>query len=650
MFIQVKLLEGYSKPLYYKVPTNLVVSKNMLVKVPLKKKFVPAIVINQFPTLPSQGFIIREIEGVEPFPNDNNYHEFIDVLSSIYFISRIHFYQRVRQFLKLKTEPLTEIPKTKEPSIINLTTEQQTVVDFMIPLIHKPTYNPTLLHGVTSSGKTEIYVKLLLETINTKKSAILLLPEVSLSIQFQHIIQKKMPSGTPIFGFHSATQVSEKKQLWQRLLNNFPTIIIGVHLPILLPISNLGLIIIDEEHEINFQEKKHPRLNSKELAILRASLNKIPILLGSATPSINSLFNVKNKGWNFFQLKKRFAGEFPKIQVSLLSKKERRKNFWITKDLELAIQETLNKKEQVLIFLNRRGYSLFLLCKPCGFIFECPNCSVTLTLHKTDIEIIKCHYCTYQASIPSKCPKCSTPETNFLKKGIGTQQVVNILQNMFPTARIKRSDLDTLKKREWLETIRSCESGEVDILVGTQTITKGYHFPKMTLVGALWADMGLHFPMYNAGEVTLQQLLQVSGRAGRESSNSRVIFQVMHQHKLFNFLNEQDYLQFYKHEIEYRTIVGYPPTLRLICIEIKNINPVTIEKDSELMYQLLEKYNIEKNLEITILGPVKPVIFKIQKTEFRHIYLKAKSYATISMLLNSITSHTFSSSLFIIPS
>ena len=381
-----------------------------------------------------------------------------------------------------------------------------------------------------------------------KKSSLLLLPEVSLAAQFARLLKGQLPSNIPLYSFHSATSVKEKKELWQKLLHNQPVVIVGVHMPLLLPLPHLGLIIIDEEHEVGFQEKKHPKIHTKEAAFLRAQISSIPIIAGSATPSITSLYNVEHKGWHYFELKKRFAGDFPKITVVKLTEQKGRKNFWISAELDAALAQQLAKKEQTIVFLNRRGYSFFMQCKECGFIPHCVQCSVSLTLHnkahqdaqsasikgdpsnshstanrsgnsragaahlltnRSTVDCLLCHYCAYTSPVPQSCSSCKAGASSLLKKGIGTQQVVTVLEKLFPQARIARADLDsTLNKKKWIQTIKDFEAGAIDILVGTQTITKGYHFPRVTLVGILWADINLSLPFYNAAEVTLQQLIR----------------------------------------------------------------------------------------------------------------------------------------------
>lgn len=690
MFVKVRLLNGFRKELTYKVPENLY-SKNLLnkiVRVPIRNKHLSAIVTQEFENLnQKENFEIRELIGFEIFPKDNFYEIFTESLSQYYQINKLFFLKRIKGFLNEKSELNTDtIPennikqektKIKNPEKIEtytetcnkkevkLTLEQETVVNYLERKILNLEYAPTLLHGVTGSGKTEIYKKLIIKSIETGKSVLLLLPEVTLAIQFEKIMRDQLPENISIHSFHSGTSIKNKKTTWELLLKNAPVLIIGVHIPVILPIPNLGLIIVDEEHESGYQEKKHPKINSKDAAIMRANLNKIPILLGSATPSISSLHNVKTKNWKFFQLKNRFSGNFPEIKTVFLSDKKLRRNFWISQELEDAIRDRLAKKEQIIIFLNRRGYSFFVQCKDCAHIFSCPNCSVSLTLHSNKTnklenktiqannsesknEILTCHYCNYAIEYPTKCPKCS--KTEFLKKGIGTQQVVTILEKLFPFASIARADMDTsTKKKLWQETMQNFESGKINILVGTQTISKGFHFPRVTLVGILWADLNLHFPIYNSSETTLQQLIQVAGRAGRNSQESLVIVQAMGQNKIFDFLNEIDYLNFYTHEADKRDLLGYPPYKRLIEIELKNTNEIILDKEANSIAIKLINLCKSKNFMSDILGPSEPPVAKIKNIYTRKIYVKCNNITSFGNIFQSIDKDHYSSSIFFTP-
>ncbi|HEV2601345.1 MAG TPA: primosomal protein N' [Candidatus Babeliales bacterium] len=657
MYIQVQLLNGFTRPLYYKMPSTLpaTIVVGTIVSVPLRNRTVPAIVMKQLSSIPHTSFEIKECLGIEPFPNDQAYKEFIAELGYLYTIPSIHFIKRVRQFLVEKTDASTppSIQPIHAPTVqkgVQLTDEQQQVYQFVAQYLHTPCYAPTLLHGVTGSGKTEVYKKLIINAIAANKTVILLLPEVTLAIQFQKILMAQLPETIHICGFHSAISIKEKRLLWQRLLEEKPTVIVGVHLPILLPIANLGLIIIDEEHETGYQEKRHPKINSRHAALLRAQIAQIPILLGSATPSISSLYQVKTKQWKFFQLKKRFAGQLPTVQIVPLTTQNRRANFWISTELEAAIAERLTKKEQIIIFLNRRGFSFFVQCTGCSFIFSCPHCSVSLTLHTQNTEQqLNCHYCAFTQELPTACPSCKVDAKKFLKKGIGTQQVVTILQTLFPTARIARADLDTTtKKKTWQKTVHDFENNELDILVGTQTVTKGFHFPHVTLVGVLWADLNLHFPIFNATETTLQQLIQVAGRAGRSTTKSDVIIQAMMDHHVYDYLNEIDYLKFYATEIEKRTALNYPPYGTLIEVEMKHTDEAALERESYQLLEELDAHNQDSD-EISILGPAKPPVYKIKTVHMRTLFIKSPSIQKGIALVQKIKRSDYASQIFFTP-
>lgn len=651
MFIQVRLLKGYPQPLLYTVPAHLQQHKviGTIVRVPIQKRIEQALVLKVYHQRPNVSFDIKTIESFEHIPDDQWYMPFIKQLAYYYQCSELHYLKRIYQFISQKPFDSKNIPSSNHPyNDVLLTQEQQHIVDTIQKNIDACTFQPSLLHGVTGSGKTEVYKKLLLHTYTQNKSSLLLLPEVTLALQFERVLKTTLPPGLPIYSFHSASSMQDKKHIWQRLLDQQPTIIIGVHVPILLPLPQLGLIIVDEEHEQGYQEKKHPKTHTKEAALLRAQLHNIPILLGSATPSINSLYNVKHKGWQFFQLKKRFAGTFPTIKIVSLTDHKQRGSFWISRELQQAIHDRLTKKEQVILFLNRRGHSFFVQCKQCSFIFECKNCSVSLTLHEPNQLV--CHYCAFFRLLPSHCPTCKNDDTSFIKKGIGTQQLATIIQKIFPTARIARADLDTSsKKKEWQETVTKFHNRELDILVGTQTIAKGFHFPHVTLVGIIWADLNLHFPRYNATETTLQQLIQVAGRAGRQTDNSLVIVQTIAHHHAFEYLQETDYLRFYQDEIITRNEVGYPPCMRLVEIEFKHTDEHVVHQEAAQFAQEIMSSIEQHKLEIIVLGPVKPPIAKIKNAHARILFLKHMHIQSILKAYRSIDTTRYKSSLFFTP-
>ncbi|MBP6869379.1 primosomal protein N' [Candidatus Babeliales bacterium] len=644
MFITVRLLNNFSQELTYAVPADLqkLVYRGTLVQVPLQKRLESAIVIGIENSGTIYPFKIRPIDSIFPFPADTTYRQFATQLAAFHQIDALYLFKRVKNFL-VEAEDEKEIELVPDIAIedkkVTLTDEQIAAYESIMQDIQAERYQVSLLHGVTGSGKTEVYKKLFTSVLAQGKSAILLLPEVGLAVQFEKLLRFQLPQ-VEIFGFHSGTTIKQKRALWQALLQQKACIIVGVHLPVFLPIANLGIIIVDEEHDPGYQEKSHPKIHSRNAALLKASLMKIPVVLGSATPSISSLYNVEHRSWKLLHLKNRFAGQFPKVQVVSLSDKKERKNFWISAELYVAIQQQLIKKEQTIIFINRRGYSFFVQCVPCSYIFSCTNCSVSLTLHE-DGRLI-CHYCNFTLKTHEFCPDCKGKD--FLKKGIGTQQVVTILQRLFPSAKIERADLDTTtKKAAWQKTVQDFYDKKIDILVGTQSITKGYHFPHVTLVGILWADVNLHFPMYNAAETTLQQLIQVAGRAGRQSENSKVIVQTMTPHAVFNFINEIDYLKFYSSEMGKRKEVGYPPAKHIAEIEIRHTDQKTVEKDADALADFLIDH---ASLDILVLGPVPAVIYRVQKTYCQKIFLKSLDRTSMIHLFAACKQQTWKSAIF----
>lgn len=657
MFVNVLLLNGFSRALTYKVPEHLSSTMRVgaVVRVPLQRRFESALVQSVMHNLKKDlGFAIRDVHSFEVLPNDSLYNVFLERVAQYYCIDTLVLYQRVHQFLESdeddEREPLgVYVPSSPVP-YVTLTDEQLNIVEYIVPHILQPSYQPVLIHGVTGSGKTEVYKKLIQEAYELGKTVVLLLPEVTLALQFQVILSRALPN-IPMHGFHSATTPSRKKDVWRQLVQGVPMVLVGVHLPVLLPIQNLGLIIVDEEHEQGFGEKKHPRLNSKQIALIRAHFYKVPIVLGSATPCVQSLYNVEKYGWKLFEITKRFAGAFPVIQKVMLTVEgqKRRKQFWISPELERGIAACLEKKEQVIIFINRRGYSFFVQCKSCGFVFSCTDCSVSLTLHMGSEPSLRCHYCGLHTSMPSSCTSCHAPEKSLLKKGIGTQQAVQILQELFPKAVIERADLDsTSKKRAWEQTVDKFSRGEIDMLVGTQTITKGYHFPNVSLVGVVWADLNLHFPVYNARETALQQIIQVAGRAGRQRAGGKVIVQVMRDNPVFDFVDEQRYMTFARAELSDRQMSNYPPFVRLATLEIRHAEEAVVDRDAEAIAEALELFCQQREYVVTVLGPAHPSVHRIERYELRHIVLKASSQQQLHSVLSYAQSLDITSTVFVV--
>jgi len=651
MFIKVRLISGFSKLLWYHVPPqwHATIQRGVLVDVPLQKRFVPALVEHVTHNKPTSLFTIKDINHLFAFPKDTNHNTFIKKLAHHYQVDYLALVARTKTFLYNKEQSIDhQIIAQNNQNNVTLTDEQHHAYQTIKPTIIQPHYQPFVLHGVTGSGKTEVYKELIIDVIDQNKSVIFLLPEVTLTLTMQKRLQSTLPTNIPIYGLHSACTAQERKTLWQQLIDETPLVLIGVHLPILFPMANLGLIIVDEEHEIGYQEKKHPKIDSKHAALIRAFIYNVPIILGSATPSLQTLYNAEKHNWPLLKLQKRFSGAFPTIKKVLLTKDKKRPYFWISSMLQSAIKQRLQQKEQTIVYLNRRGHSFFVQCKTCSFVIDCINCSVSLTLHANNN--LHCHYCGYIKKMPTRCPSCKK-ENDFLKKGVGTQQIVTILQKLFPHAIIARADLNTTKKKkEWATTVQKFTDGTIDILVGTQTITKGYDFPGVTLIGIIWADLSIHLPVYNAVETSLQQLIQVAGRAGRHKKNSEVIIQTMTDHSALQFINEIQYLSFAQQELAKRKQVLYPPYIRFACIEVKHTNPTIVDKDACTIAQQLQTTIKKHHLTARLYGPTTPPIEKVQKIFCKTIYLKTPTWHTMLTILNTLKNTNYTSKWYFIPS
>lgn len=647
MFAKVLLLSGYQEPLWYAIPPHLRVEVGDIVQVPLKARYVSALV-QSLQTQPPALKTIKEIAAYEPMPADDHFKSFIKKIAHYYHLSPIYLLKRVHNFLQEKQLPELEAVRELEYNrAVSLTPQQALVVQEIETLLTRSGYQPMVIHGVTGSGKTEVYKKALEHILQAQKSALFCLPEVGLAVQFALLFKNHFGSCV-VYQCHSGASVTEKKQLWQALLEKRPIIIVGVHQPVLLPIANLGLIIMDEEHEAGYQEKKSPKLHTKDVALLRAHTYNCPIILGSATPSFTSLYNIEHKNWKLFKLYERYAGNFPRIQQVLLTEQKKREHFWLTPPLLQAIEDRLSKKEQIILFLNRRGYSTFVQCKECSFIFSCHQCSVSLTLHES--KLLTCHYCAFTQSIPSVCPECGVSERKFLKKGMGTQQLMSMVQSLFPAARVARLDLDvTVQRKKLQKTMDAMHDGTLDILIGTQSVCKGYHFPRVTLVGIIWADINIHFPLYNAPENTLQQLIQVAGRAGRQSINSDVIIQAMSHHALFDYIKEVDYLRFYEYEMNKRKLLRYPPFNRLVHFEMRHSNETIVEREAHQCAELSRRYIQERNYTIELLGPAKPMVYKLKNMHIRSMYCKAASIQEVLYLVEHLKKQSLTSVLVYTP-
>ena len=426
-----------------------------------------------------------------------------------------------------------------------------------------------LLHGITGSGKTQVYLEAIKSTIAVGKSAIVLIPEISLTPQTVRRFENYFPNQVAVF--HSKMTLGERHDAWMKVYDRKYSIVVGPRSALFMPLNNIGIIVVDEEHDASYKQSGSvPRYHARDVAVYRAKINNAVVVLGSATPSLESYYNAQQKKYNLLELSKRIMDvKLPKVFVvdmkGLHKPKDRSKLFSLV--LVDKIADRLAKKEQIILLQNRRGYSAFLQCTDCGYIAVCPNCEISLTYHSFNQQL-QCHYCGYSTRNPGYCPKCQGENINYL--GSGTQRIEKELRQLFPQVRLIRMDLDTTKQKGAHDRIlKFFKEGEAEILLGTQMIAKGLDFANVTLVGVISADIGLTLPDYRASERVFQLLTQVAGRAGRSILKGEVVIQsYLYTHYAIQFARNHDYCGFYGEEIIYRKKLDYPPFVRMINIRI----------------------------------------------------------------------------------
>lgn len=530
--------------------------------------------------------------------------------------------------IELREERVFRDPLGEEPPCFpkpeQLTEEQQQALTEIIPAQRAHSFQAFLVHGVTGCGKTEIYLRAAEETLNQGRSVLVLVPEITLASQMTgHFVSRFGPERLAVL--HSGLSPGERLDQWQRIMEGDADIVIGARSAIFAPLSNCGLIIVDEEHDPAYKQEDQLRYQARDLAVLIASRSKAVVLLGSATPCLASYLNSSQGKYRLLNLNRRIDNQqLP--EVSIIDLRTAREAggppLLFSQELLNGLRVNLEKGEQSIIFLNRRGYASFMLCLDCGNPVQCRNCNISLTLHKGQ-KILACHHCGYSAPSAIVCPNCRSRLIREI--GFGTERVEEALQENFPEARIARLDRDTTARRGHLMSIlKKVRRREVDILVGTQMISKGHHFPGITLVGVLWADAGLGLPDFKAGERTFQLLTQVTGRAGRGEIKGRVIIQT-HQpnHYAIACAREHDYHKFYQTELEMRRRFHFPPFSRLVCLTLAGKSE---ERVKEAAMQTAELITSSSDLEKTsLLGPVPSPLSRL-KDKYRWQILLKSSY------------------------
>ena len=475
-----------------------------------------------------------------------------------------------------------------------------------------------LLYGVTGSGKTIVYMQAIKQVMKAGKSALVLIPEISLTPQA--VSRYKAVFGDKVAVLHSRMSPGERFDTWRRIRKGELDIVLGPRSAVFAPLKNLGLIIVDEEHDSSFkQTDPAPRYNARDVAVMRGKLNNAVVILGSATPSFESLYNGLNGKYEILKLEKRVE-KTPLPAVVLVDQKKfasDKETRIISPLLREKIEHRLKLNQQVILLQNRRGYSPFLMCSECGHIERCKNCDITLTFHKST-STVECHYCGYKQPAPDTCPKCGN--ASFSYSGAGTEQIEEELQKLFPDVRTLRMDFDTTRRKNaYSKIIRDFMNHKADILLGTQMVAKGHDFPKVSLVGIISADTGLHFPDFRAGEKTFQLLAQAAGRAGRRNTQGEVIIQTMTpEHPVLSFVLTHNFDKFYKWDIRNRQGLNYPPFGRIILINFSGIKQQEVLSAAEFLKKFLAR---EKG--ITILGPALSPISRIKNRYRFQIIIKS---------------------------
>ena len=531
---------------------------------------------------------------------------------------------------KIARNPLAS-KKIERTNKLNLTEEQGKAYEKIEKAIEEKRYEQFLLFGVTGSGKTEIYMQLIEKVIQNGKKAIMLVPEISLTPQMiERFISRFGKDKLAVI--HSKLSIGERHDEWNKIKENKANIIIGARSAIFAPVQNLGIIIIDEEHDTSYKSEATPKYNAIEIANKISKEEKIPLVLGSATPDISTYYKSQEGKITRLELTKRANNaNLPKIEIIDLKQELANGNrSMLSFELYKSIEENLKNHYQTILFLNRRGYSTFIMCRDCGYTVKCKNCNISMTYHSFEKKL-KCHYCGYEEPIVTTCPECGSKKIRYF--GTGTQKLEDEIHKQFPKATTTRMDIDTVtKKNSHEEILNEFKNKGIDILIGTQMVVKGHHFPKVTLVGVVAADSSLNMDDYRANEKTFQILVQVAGRAGREKLPGKVIIQSYNPENFsIQSAKNQNYIEFYQTEIALRKQLKYPPFCDIIVIGFNSNSESKIKAISENMYKSLTEKNLEN---CNIYKPSPSPIDKIQNRYRWRIIIKSNMNEKLNDILN----------------
>jgi primosomal protein N' (replication factor Y) len=625
-------------PLLYRIPETLGdVKPGMRVVVPLRGQSVTGLVYKRASeaTRPDITGIkdIRDIEEVldaDPVLN-RELIELAEWMSSYYLCAPGEALWTIvpKGYKRREKPPPNRLECLEEGVEITLTPEQKEVHRILREAMGKRGETQFLLHGITGSGKTEVYLRIINDVVRGGGGAILLVPEISLTPQTVNYFSRRV--GEELAILHSRLTKAEKINEWHRILNGEKRIVIGARSAVFAPLKDIGIIIIDEEHETSYKSDETPRYNAKRVALFRTKSHGALLLLGSATPSVESYFLAKLGRFRLLELKNRVSNQrLPNTYVTDLRKTKSKDH--ISKPLAAAVEKRLRRQEQTILFLNRRGFAPNIYCANCGYVFRCKNCDITLVFHRKEKKL-SCHYCDYWEKPPEVCPDCGYEGIGY--SGFGTEKVEGVLREKFPGAVVVRMDTDTVKKRTMIpRTLEKFSKKEIDILIGTQIVTKGLHFPGVTLVGVLNADIPLNFPDFRSAERTFNIITQVSGRSGRSEKGGDVIIQTYNPvHYAIQTAKNQDYAEFFAREIRFREALFYPPFCRIVRLVFRGTNEDRLMEQAQSAGAFIRERAPEG---ASILGPTLCPISRIKKNFRVHIIIKMKVIGQIRPLLREL--------------
>lgn len=496
---------------------------------------------------------------------------------------------------------------------------------------HKDEEYIALLHGITGSGKTEVYMHLINEVIKDDRCAIMLVPEISLTTQIVERFYRRFGSDVAIF--HSSLSDGEKYDEYKKIMNGEVHVVVGTRSAIFTPVKSLGIIIIDEEHSQTYKQDNNPRYHALDIAKWRCKYNNCPLVLGSATPSFETMARAKKNVYKYIPLNRRIgSSSLPDISIVDMSKEVRKRNMILSDELKISIMQCLEAHEQVMLLINRRGYSNIITCLSCGYTYKCPHCDISLTYHKTKNHL-RCHYCGYTVIKSDICPNCQ--EKSIDDYGLGTEKVEEFVKTLYPSYSVVRMDTDTTSKKGSHERIiKDIEAHKYDIIIGTQMIAKGLDFPNVTLVGVVNADESLNLPDFRSGENTFNLLTQVSGRAGRGNLKGKVIIQTFNpENKTLNFVKNADYMGNYTYEMGVRHMLSYPPYCYLVLIRVSSKDYDILSTEANKVVQYLRR---SLNESSKVLGPTTASPFKVNNVFRFQIIIKYKFDENIKSAIDFI--------------